>query len=325
MTMQNLYMSEKDRDFIKKRVIGYENGDIIFREVEGYRKDVLDVKLGKEIILDNMEKKMRLYDVIKQYELFFNQKLKIYDKKYINELVELLDNNDLDYLKKRKELSETKRHIPLFRIKPQKIMRRGKLYNTINKHEKKFSQTLNDFNPNKRKLERKITTKSLLSSNDKNKKEDSSLNALDKAVENEKKNLYHYYLNSAPNLYYNFQNISHEKKLFVYKMIKKKKLSQFKLKKEDELQLKEYNSASNTIGNKNKTNSGVPKFHHKFRSCFEESLNENSLMAKKLRNQNFFLRRQQIKTLDIIKKNPIIFQRPYSMLGDYCKSHKLLE
>ena len=268
---------------------------------------------------------MRLYKYIKQYELFFNQKLKIYDKKYINELVELLDNNDLDYLKKRKELSETKRHIPLFRIKPQKIMRRGKLYNTINKHEKKFSQTLNDFNPNKRKLERKITTKSLLSSNDKNKKEDSSLNALDKAVENEKKNLYHYYLNSAPNLYYNFQNISHEKKLFVYKMIKKKKLSQFKLKKEDELQLKEYNSASNTIGNKNKTNSAVPKFHHKFRSCFEESLNENSLMAKKLRNQNFFLRRQQIKTLDIIKKNPRIFQRPYSMLGDYYKSHKLME
>ena len=70
MTMQNLYMSEKDRDFIKKRVIGYENGDIIFREVEGYRKDVLDVKLGKEIILDNMEKKMRLFDVIKQYKLF---------------------------------------------------------------------------------------------------------------------------------------------------------------------------------------------------------------------------------------------------------------
>ena len=108
-------------------------------------------------------------------------------------------------------------------------------------------------------------------------------------------------------------------------MIKKKKLSQFKLKKEDELQLKEYNSASNTIGNKNKTNSAVPKFHHKFRSCFEESLNENSLMAKKLRNQNFFLRRQQIKTLDIIKKNPMIFQRPFSMLGDYYKSHKMID
>ena len=113
--MQNLYMSEKDRDFIKKRVIGYENGDVIFRDVEGYRKDVLDVKLGKEIILDNMEKKMRLYDVIKQYELFFNQKLKIYDKKYIDGLVDLLDSNDSDYIKKRKELFEAKRKIPLFK------------------------------------------------------------------------------------------------------------------------------------------------------------------------------------------------------------------
>ena len=30
MAMQNIYMSQKDRDFIKKRVIGYENGDIVF-------------------------------------------------------------------------------------------------------------------------------------------------------------------------------------------------------------------------------------------------------------------------------------------------------
>ena len=140
--MQNLYMSEKDRDFIKKRVIGFENGDIVFKDVEGYRKDVLDVKLGKEIILDNMEKKMRLFDVIKQYELFFNEKLKIYDKKYIDELVELLDDNSLDYLKKRKKLNISKKNIPFFIIKLKKIIRKLKLYNTIYENEKLNNQNI---------------------------------------------------------------------------------------------------------------------------------------------------------------------------------------
>ncbi len=315
MAMQNIYMSQKDRDFIKKRVIGYENGDIVFKDVEGYRKDVLDVKLGKEIILDNMEKKMRLFDVIKQYELFFNEKLKIYDKKYIDELVELLDDNSLDYLKKRKKLIISKKNIPFFRIKPKKIVRKGKLYNTIHEHEKLYIQNLNEYNPDNRKMERKITHR-------KN-KEDNSLSALNEAVENEKKNLYHNYLNSTPNFNYNIKIDPREKKLFISKMTKKKK-SQFK--KPDEIfESKEYNSTSNTTGNINKSKNIFPSLHTKISSYLDESLNENSLIVKKLRNQNYFLKKQQIKTLDIIKKNPMIFQRPFSMLGDYYKSHKMID
>ena len=44
-------------------------------------------------------------------------------------------------------------------------------------------------------MERKITHK-----------EDNSLSALNEAVENEKKNLYHNYLNSTPNFNYNIKN-----------------------------------------------------------------------------------------------------------------------
>ena len=191
-------------------------------------------------------------------------------------------------------------------------IRKGKLYNTIHEHEKLYIQNLNEYNPDNRKMERKITHK-----------EDNSLSALNEAVENEKKNLYHNYLNSTPNFNYNIKNDSRERKLFINKMTKKKK-SQFK-NPDEAFESKEYNSTSNTTGNINKSKNIFPSLHNKISSYFDESLNENSLIVKKLRNQNYFLKKQQIKTLDIIKKNPMIFQRPFSMLGDYYKSHKMID
>ena len=50
---------DKDNDIIykKKRIVAFSGGDITFKDVEGYRKDVVDVKMGREVVLDRMEKK----------------------------------------------------------------------------------------------------------------------------------------------------------------------------------------------------------------------------------------------------------------------------
>ena len=36
--------------------------------------------------------------------------------------------------------------------------------------------------------------------------------------------------------------------------------------------------------------------------------------------KNYF-RKGPIRTIDAMKKNPILFQKPYSIIGDYIKAH----
>lgn len=89
MSTQNLYMSEKDQEYQKRRIISLQGDEIGFKLVHGNRKDVIDMKKTREQILDNMEKKMRFNDIVKQYNLFFNKKLKVYDKKYIKRKIQI--------------------------------------------------------------------------------------------------------------------------------------------------------------------------------------------------------------------------------------------
>ena len=65
--------------------------------------------------------------------------------------------------------------------------------------------------------------------------------------------------------------------------------------------------------------------NNKFCSYFDESLGENSYISKRIRNEKHIPKGEPIKTLDIIKTNPMIFKRPFSMLGDYYKSHKFIK
>jgi hypothetical protein len=317
---------DKDNDIIykKKRIVAFSGGDITFKDVEGYRKDVVDVKMGREVVLDRMEKKMRLFDIIKQYELFFNQKLKIYDKKYINELVELLDNNDIDYLDKRIRLIESKKTFPLF--KTLNSFQNKKLFSTIENNEKKYmSKTSNGFNRKGRRFERRVTTRSLLSQFDNSSQKD-GLEAFNKAIEFEKK---HYYLNTSPNL-----SSNQEKNLFFNKIIKKKS-EKINMKKDEEelIDFERNNLKFNSINNTLRRLSFFSKpnqedkldNNNKFSSYFEESLGENSYISKRIRNEKHIPKGEPIKTLDIIKTNPMIFKRPFSMLGDYYKSHKFIK
>ena len=114
-SIKDLYISEKDREFKKKKKIVYLQGDDIgYREVEGNRKDISDQNIKNEFLFLELEKKMRFRDIIKQYKLFFNKKFKLYSRDYIESLVKLLDNNEKDYLEKRKQLSLSRKKIKIF-------------------------------------------------------------------------------------------------------------------------------------------------------------------------------------------------------------------
>ena len=111
MSFQNIYLKEKTREYHnKRRIISLNGEEIGFKLVHGNRKDVIDMKKTREQILDNMEKKMRFNDIVKQYNLFFNKRLKVYDKKYLNDLANILDSNDRNYLEQRKIIESKKKN-----------------------------------------------------------------------------------------------------------------------------------------------------------------------------------------------------------------------
>ena len=58
-----------------------------------------------------------------------------------------------------------------------------------------------------------------------------------------------------------------------------------------------------------------------FNSYFNESLREKSLVDKKFRHEKYVPLGQPIRTIDVIKLDPIIFQKPYSILGEFYKRH----
>ena len=57
-SIKDLYVSEKDREFKKKKKIVYLQGDDIgYREVEGNRKDISDQNIKNEFLFLELEKK----------------------------------------------------------------------------------------------------------------------------------------------------------------------------------------------------------------------------------------------------------------------------
>ena len=338
MSTQNLYMSEKDQEYQKRRIISLQGDEIGFKLVHGNRKDVIDMKKTREQILDNMEKKMRFNDIVKQYNLFFNKKLNLYDKKYLNDLADILDSNDRNYLEQRK-LIESKKKNRLFHTNQNF----HKYKKTIDATRIK-NLTLSNFKYNK-KL-RKITIK----------KEDS----LKKVEEEEKKNeeegkikikkiridrhmlTSNIQSNREINDFNKIQivrknrsrNTNKEKRFYVSKITKKKITlgsqdfnhnSIFSLDKRSERnettesnnqRCLSYLSDSNIRANSNNNN-------HFFTSYFDESHKEKSFVFKKFRKEHLIPLGKPIRIIDIIKLNPIIFQKPYSILGEIFKREKV--
>ena len=334
MSTQNLYVSEKDQDYKKRKIITFQGDDIGFKIVHGNRKDVIDMKLNREHVIDNMEKKMRFNDIVKQYNLFFNKKLKVYDKKYINDLVDLLDNNDFDYSKKRK-LIEFNKKIRLFHNSNENLSKNYlKTIEPKNNIKNYFNQTSKNFKFNSklkksiRLIKRQESFKRVLSENEIKEEEINSLEI--QKIKSHNDLLYSPTINNKLNEK-NLESNKKEKRYYVSKISKKKTLSNldaqnliFSFEKKSERmetldsykrRYLSYLSDSNlrmNVNNNNKYNS----------SYFDESLKEKSYVLKKFRREKLIPLGCRIRTIDIIKSKPLIFQKPFSMLGEFYKRYK---
>ncbi len=298
-----------DKDFFKKRIVKLKGDDISYRDVEGYRKDIIDVKTGREVIIDRMEKKMRFLDIIKQYELFFNQKLKIYDKKYIDGLVDLLDSNGSDYIKKRKELFEAKRKIPLF--KAGRNLFKKKTY-IKNDKEKKLSQTISvfKFNPQIKKTPKRVSTKSMFEN------EIIKLDAINTAVKLEKERL-----NSTSKLE-KHKKCTIEERLLLRNKLSRHRNTQILNLKKDFLIKDSSNSIQNQITNISSMSKSIRDNHKTSHSSyFSDSFKEN-LLYNTIKNEKNNSKKNSIRIFEIPNKNQIIFKKTNSMINDYYKNYK---
>jgi hypothetical protein len=298
-----------DKDFFKKRIVKLKGDDISYRDVEGYRKDIIDVKTGREVIIDRMEKKMRFLDIIKQYELFFNQKLKIYDKKYIDGLVDLLDSNGSDYIKKRKELFEAKRKIPLF--KAGRNLFKKKTY-IKNDKEKKLSQTISvfKFNPQIKKTPKRVSTKSMFEN------EIIKLDAINTAVKLEKERL-----NSTSKLE-KHKKCTIEERLLLRNKLSRHRNTQILNLKKDFLIKDSSNSIQNQITNISSMSKSIRDNHKTSHSSyFSDSFKEN-LLYNSIKIEKNNSKKNSIRIFEIPNKNQIIFKKTNSMINDYYKNYK---
>ncbi len=325
-SIKDLYISEKDREFKKKKKIVYLQGDDIgYREVEGNRKDISDQNIKNEFLFLELEKKMRFRDIIKQYKLFFNKKFKLYSRDYIESLVKLLDNNEKDYLEKRKQLSLSRKKIKIFHSSENLNFN-----STSNYSLRKNIQSSGINSPKSLMIDNSDKEIVNLNSKRKNKNKDKiipciKLERLKKKIKLMNNN--EFQLNKKK---FKLQNYHHSKRFFVGKLTKKTDSfatidinnnetitsNENKIKEEKNFNIinLKRNSKSNLLNN-------IMRRSNSSNSFFDENLKENSILYQRLTGRTFF-RKGTIKTIDAMKSNPLIFQKPYSFLGDFIKNHE---
>ena len=331
MSAKNLYLSEKDQDFNHRRIISLQGDDIGFKTVQGNRKDVIDMKKNRDQILDEMEKKMRFHDIVKQYNLFFNKRLKVYDKKYINDLIDILDSNDKNYIKQRRYIEDLKKD-RLFHTNHNFKYRKIELKNCL----KDLSKTTKNFKYNKKikkikTLTKEESIKQVFSENE-SKKEDLHLQKIksheDINLPNTKNHFNRiqlnkkistrdrekrFYVNKITKKILNFGSIDNQNTIFSLDK-KSDKNETLESKYSNKIRCSSYLSDSN-INSSSKINY--------LNSYFNESVREKSLIDKKFRHEKNVPLGQPIRTIDVIKLDPIIFQKPFSILGEFYKRHKV--
>ena len=323
--MQDFYKNENNSQEKKRRIVSLQGDDIVFREVVGNRKDVIDQLMKhNKVVIDEIEKKMRLKDIIRQYKLFFNKKFNLYNKKYIDTLVDLLENNDKDYLIKRKKLTLSKKKVNFFHSPEMK----KDIFNSIKSFRKKhFNQTTSNLNTIQNNFSESNSINVLYDRNNNNEIKpiisSFRIDDLKKKFKNHKLKLNKH----KPKIK---ENLPTSKRFFVGKLTKK----QYSLNIEtnnsesifsiDNKENENKNLINNFSGNTTKSNfSNIINniIIRKNNTFFNESINENSYIYQRITGKNSF-RKGPIRTIDVMKKNPIIFQKPYSLIGDYIKSHQ---
>ena len=266
---------------------------------------------------------MRFRDIIKQYKLFFNKKFKLYSRDYIESLVKLLDNNEKDYLEKRKQLSLSRKKIKIFHSSEN--LNFNSASNSLRKNQ---SSGINS--PKSLIIDNSDKEIVNLNSKRKNKNKDKiipciKLERLKKKIKLMNNN--EFQLNKKK---FKLQNYHHSKRFFVGKLTKKTDSlatidinnnetitsNENKIKEEKNFNIinLKRNSKSNLMNN-------IMRRSNSSNSFFDENLKENSILYQRLTGRTFF-RKGTIKTIDAMKSNPIIFQKPFSFLGDFIKYHE---
>ena len=307
----------------KKKIVYLQGDDIGYREVEGNRKDISDQNIKNEFLFLELEKKMRFRDIIKQYKLFFNKKFKLYSRDYIESLVKLLDNNEKDYLEKRKQLSLSRKKIKI--IHSSENLNFNSASNSLRKNQ---SSGINS--PKSLIIDNSDKEIVNLNSKRKNKNKDKiipciKLERLKKKIKQMNNNEFQFNKKK-----FKLQNSNYSKRFFVGKLTKKTDSlatidinnnetitsNENKIKEEKNFNIinLKRNSKSNLMNN-------IMRRSNSSNSFFDENLKENSILYQRLTGRTFF-RKGTIKTIDAMKSNPIIFQKPYSFLGDFIKYHE---
>ena len=330
MSFQNLYLKEKNKEYHNKRRIISLNGDEIgFKLVHGNRKDVVDTISNKEQVFDNMENRMKFRDICKQYNLFFNKKLRIYDKKYLNDLADILDTNHKDYLKERK-LIESQKNMRLHHsnkniknIKPLNTIETS--YSLNNKKKNNFNKS---FKLNKRikkinYIQTEENIKNTLNDEENIKKEKTDKLSKGMKIKKIKSQSFLFSSNSTNKNYKKIERNNKHWKYYLNKISKEPLKSDVNQKNISPYRKSEKNEK--LILNKRNYSScySHPNIINKYSSYFDEEIKEKSYICKKIRNEKLFPFGGNIKTIEIIKKKPILFQKPFSILGEFYNRHKL--
>ena len=330
MSFQNIYLKEKNREYHnKRRIISLNGEEIGFKLVHGNRKDVVDTISNKEQVFDNMENRMKFRDICKQYNLFFNKKLRIYDKKYLNDLADILDTNHKDYIKERK-LIESQKNMRLHHS--NKSIKNVKTLNTIETSSSVNIKKKNNFNTNFKtnKKFKKIndipteeTIKNTLNDVHNIKKEKTEKLSKRLKIKKIKSQSYLFSSISSNKNYKKIERNDKYCKIYLNKISKKHLNSDLNQNYISLFRKSEKNKMLKLNKKNNSSYFSHSNFNNKHSSYFEEEIKEKSYVCKKIRNEKLFPLGRNIKTIEIIQKKPILFQKPFSILGEFYISHKL--
>ena len=91
---------------LKKQIVSLSGGNLTYKTVYGNRKDIVDIRKPRhEEIFEKINRKIKYKQIVRRYEVFFNQKLNKYTPHYISSLSELLTKRTKGYSNKRKHLT----------------------------------------------------------------------------------------------------------------------------------------------------------------------------------------------------------------------------
>ncbi len=243
-TYKKNYKIEKYRDELCNKLVSLNGDDISYKLIFGASPELFYVREKVKVNhYDLMQRKMKFRNILKLYELSFNNKIKKFSNNYITNMFDLLSHRDNNYVEKRKNLIETNNKYT--RNKRIKLLKKTFLFpftkinnNTINYNPKNSQSTLS--NESNLKLN-KINIKNI------------SNNSTIRESKRNKKNVIKR-KNISSDYEYNFDDGNEEQNI--------EKSVFEKLKKENKFFKIDYNKSDNKLKNVMQRIKKVPKFNY---------------------------------------------------------------